>query len=970
MKTKLLTLLSIVLWSTITFAQAPKWSWATTAGGSGNDDVISSANDISGNLYVLGAYQSSSINFGDTTLYNFPTRSKVFLIKYSPTGQLIFAKKIDGPVYRGKMIIDKHNNIYVGAEYSETVILGNDTITDNFSGDCSNLVVFKMDSLGNVLWDKGFGSSSCDDCLGLGLDKSGNIYMGGTFAGDTLIFNHDTLIKTGIAGSRDVYLAKIDSNGTVVWARSVKGNDDETGGELSIDTTGNIYTCGQFSSYSINIGGTILYNSGDVDIFFTKYAPDGNLIWAKRITGPSSLVLVPRITTDSHNNFYINGVSNTNLINFAGTNVSNPVGSWNIFVAKFNQNGAYIWSKFFTSSFYKIPQNITVDETDNTYMTGCYFGNITIGGNTFNIDSSHQMDAFITKLDPSGNIMWAKSFGGNGNEYPQQISVNSLGNIFITGNTESDSISFANFHFACEGYDDVFIACMLGSNIHSNGPLCEGDELDLFASTIPSATYSWTGPNGFISSDQNPIIGNSTVSSSGAYAIHVVAPGVQDFIDTTYVNVYAIPPAPVAGNEGPGCLGSSVTISATTIPGAVYYWSGPGGFSTIGQNPSIVPDLSGTYVVYDAVNGCSSQKDSTYVTMYPIPSAPHVYSNNPVCIGTVISLHADSVNGGSFNWTGPGGYISSIQNPVASDSATQSMSDYYYADVTVNGCTSLFDSVSVFIKPPQPNPEICIVSIDSTAGHNMVVWDKPVSNALTGYKIYREGSILNQYDLIGSVPYDSLSVFIDTISNPAQQAYSYKLSAVDTCGVETALSSEHKTIHLTINQGMGTTYNLIWNNYEGFTVPSFTIYRGITPNVLYTLTTLSSSFNSFTDLTPPAGYVYYQVEVVNPGTCSPSKSYNYSSSRSNIATNEVVTGITDFESEGISIYPNPASNILTIETPIQSIIEISNIEGQLIKTFATTTAKTNLVISEFSNGVYTVEVKTEKGVAVKRFVKE
>ena len=84
----------------------------------------------------------------------------------------------------------------------------------------------------------------------------------------------------------------------------------------------------------------------------------------------------------------------------------------------------------------------------------------------------------------------------------------------------------------------------------------------------------------------------------------------------------------------------------------------------------------------------------------------------------------------------------------------------------------------------------------------------------------------------------------------------------------------------------------------------------------------------------------------------------------------IITGITDFESEGISIYPNPASNILTIETPIQSIIEISNIEGQLIKTFATTTAKTNLVISEFSNGVYTVEVFWEKGVAVKKFVKE
>jgi len=82
-------------------------------------------------------------------------------------------------------------------------------------------------------------------------------------------------------------------------------------------------------------------------------------------------------------------------------------------------------------------------------------------------------------------------------------------------------------------------------------------------------------------------------------------------------------------------------------------------------------------------------------------------------------------------------------------------------------------------------------------------------------------------------------------------------------------------------------------------------------------------------------------------------------------------GINEFGSEDqIKIYPNPSSDNLTIEAPPQSTIEISSIQGQLIKTLAASGTKTNINVSELPSGVYVVEVRTEKGVAVKKFIKE
>lgn len=277
------------------------------------------------------------------------------------------------------------------------------------------------------------------------------------------------------------------------------------------------------------------------------------------------------------------------------------------------------------------------------------------------------------------------------------------------------------------------------------------------------------------------------------------------------------------------------------------------------------------------------------------------------------------------------------------------------------------------------NPDICIVGVDNTTGHNMVVWNRTTTKAIKQFNVYGQGTQANVFNLIGKVPWDSLTVYIDTASNPAQQSYIYELSAVDTCGAETPFSSPHTTIHLSINQGMGNTWNLIWNYYEGFTFPSYNIYRGTSPTNLTLLTTLASTLNSFTDLNPPAGYVYYQIEAVNPNPCNPTKakSNKYSSSKSNIATNNVITSVNNYNNQQnyINIYPNPANDILTIDFQgysgkYKTLVGLYSITGGLIKTLPIQSALTQVNISDLSEGVYIIKVTNENEVAVKRIVKE
>jgi hypothetical protein len=152
----------------------------------------------------------------------------------------------------------------------------------------------------------------------------------------------------------------------------------------------------------------------------------------------------------------------------------------------------------------------------------------------------------------------------------------------------------------------------------SNTPLCEGQTLFLFASTVAGATYSWTGPNGFAASTQSPSISPATPAASGIYAVTATVNGCTSSHGTTTAIVNAAPAAPSASNGGPICAGATLQLFASTVAAATYSWTGPNGFVSNQQNPAIpaaTAAATGVYSVTVTVSGCPSPAGTTSATV-------------------------------------------------------------------------------------------------------------------------------------------------------------------------------------------------------------------------------------------------------------------------------------------------------------------------------------------------------------------
>jgi gliding motility-associated-like protein len=240
--------------------------------------------------------------------------------------------------------------------------------------------------------------------------------------------------------------------------------------------------------------------------------------------------------------------------------------------------------------------------------------------------------------------------------------------------------------------------------ISSNGPyLCEGQSLNLSASTVANGTYYWTGPNGFISNQQNPVINNFTTINSGTYNVIVIVNGCGSPAAITTV-ILQPPPVVFAGNNGPLCAGQTLKLSAVALPGSVYSWTGPNGYSSSLQYP-VINNVSfadtGDYYVSVSLNGCNGFTDTTSVVVKPIPSIPVISTNSPVCTGNTLQLGTPFISGVTYNWTGPNGFTSILQNPSVNNPGVLNSGLY---TLTVTGCTSASNSTVVTVNPSPPAP--------------------------------------------------------------------------------------------------------------------------------------------------------------------------------------------------------------------------------------------------------------------------
>ena len=231
---------------------------------------------------------------------------------------------------------------------------------------------------GALLWAKGMGGTGLDVGYRIAVDSNGNVYTTGFFSG-TADFDPGAGISNLIsAGSNDIFVSKLHSSGDFVWVKSMAGTGGDEGHDITVDSSGNVYNAGFFSGtvdFDPGTGTANLTSAGSSDIFISKLDNSGNFIWAKSMGG-TGFDNVYCITLDSSGNVYTSGAF-SGIVDFdPGAGVANlaSAGSSDIFVSKLDSSGDFVWAKTMGGTSDDGGNGITVDSSGNLYTSGVFSG--------------------------------------------------------------------------------------------------------------------------------------------------------------------------------------------------------------------------------------------------------------------------------------------------------------------------------------------------------------------------------------------------------------------------------------------------------------------------------------------------------------------------------------------------------------------------------------------------------------------
>ncbi len=305
--------------------------WAKNYGGTSNEWGYGIATDINGNVYITGAYTSSSASFGSSTLTNVGG-SDVFLVKCDTNGNVLWADNAGGSIYSDgatSVSVDTSGNAYITGYYlSSPILFGSISLTN--TGGTDNFFVTKYNTSGSVVWAKSAGVNDGGQGNSIKADAIGNTYITGTMGSSTMTFGSITLSNPG------VFIVKYNSSGNVIWAKCAGGLSlNAKGNSISIDPQGNSYITGYFDGTTIVFGTTTLTNTNwAYDIYIAEYDSSGNPIWATSCGGTDADI-ASGITLDNNQNIIITGGFLSNSIAFGSTTLTNSsAGSFDAFTAK------------------------------------------------------------------------------------------------------------------------------------------------------------------------------------------------------------------------------------------------------------------------------------------------------------------------------------------------------------------------------------------------------------------------------------------------------------------------------------------------------------------------------------------------------------------------------------------------------------------------------------------------------------
>lgn len=331
---------------------------------------------------------------------------------------------------------DMLGNVFVTGDFIGTITFGSTTLTDGGSG---GYFLVKYSPSGTVLWAQLLNGSGA----GMATDNAGNLYVTGSYYGSKLFGS--TLLTS--SGASDLFVAKYDPSGLVLWAKSAGGtSNDDYGTSIKWDGAGHLYVTGNFRSDSAIFEAVALDNKGsnNSDMFVARYnSGTGALIWVKS-TGGNRDDVGNGITSDANQNAYVTGSFSSDTVIFGSTLlISSAFGANNIFLTKYDSLGTVVWTKKIESLWGDaIANDIKTDGVD-LYIVGEFQGvSIKFSSDSLINHASGSTDVFLAKYNFTGNAVWGKSAGGTDYDRSKSLTVDGLGNVYTIGTFTSSAFNF------------------------------------------------------------------------------------------------------------------------------------------------------------------------------------------------------------------------------------------------------------------------------------------------------------------------------------------------------------------------------------------------------------------------------------------------------------------------------------------------------------------------------------------------
>ncbi len=380
--------------------------------------------------------------------------------------------------YGLSLSIDPSGNIYLGGFFKSTSITFGGTTLSNPGAPFGDPFLAKFDTNGNVIWAKQSNNAlSSDATISVAADQAGDVYATGHFISDQITFGGITLTNPGTE-TQELFIVKYSASGSVLWAKSIGGSGDEIGNAVVVDNQGSVFLAGQFSSSSILVGSTglININSPNTDLFLAKYNSSGDVLWANRAGGLDSDYLLS-LSADEDGNVYGAGYLKSSSLSFGSTTLFNdgsPFGE--TFLAKFDTNGQCEWAQTASNSESSdAATSIATDHLGNVYITGHFLSDIiSFGATTLTNVSAPAQDIYIAKYDGDGNPLWANSIGGDQNDVGNAVTCDAVGNVYLAGIFQSNEITFTSTTLSNSGFstNDLFLS-KIGTTVSTTGGLLE-----------------------------------------------------------------------------------------------------------------------------------------------------------------------------------------------------------------------------------------------------------------------------------------------------------------------------------------------------------------------------------------------------------------------------------------------------------------------------------------------------------------